>query len=318
MIQDDQMLFGWNPSEPELQRYIEQLYSSLGYQCTNFHTSGASVENGIDILCVSKTEKIGIAVKVKKPDSTDIPQIKKLATNAVDKKVYIYIKDPTRPVMDALVAENIQLIGRDNLHKLFVQHRVSSYVKKHLFYQEVFSNFLEVFLVLASTKNMAPQKINIEDKPQLAQMLDLKDRAISLHKTAKSIASVYKRHINNLNYEEEDTYEFWLAETVSALKYVQEESEKFLSRIKVIEKKYPHILSNLWQIFTGRSLFNSRAEAIAEERLPRDKLFEDFYFHTSSEGYTMFVSALDYVFKYGSDCEQALDFLFEQSIPRAN
>ena len=93
--------FNWKVEETEIHDYLLEAYQNQGFDCINFHESGAAVEGGIDIFSTNRNEKIAVAVKIK-PKTADLKQVSTLLKNEVDTKIYVHIKDPTKPFFDGI------------------------------------------------------------------------------------------------------------------------------------------------------------------------------------------------------------------------
>lgn len=84
-----------NYSEEEVQKFIELMFRTRGFEVYNAHEIDRRGEGGGDLIITRKgeVEKLYVAVK-RKPGKSDINQLKELAKQN-GQRIYIYASEPS-------------------------------------------------------------------------------------------------------------------------------------------------------------------------------------------------------------------------------
>jgi hypothetical protein len=158
-------------------------------------------EDGVDIECSRQGEngKILISVK-KKPQQKDIAQLEKLASKTAITRIYVYVEEPSVSFngsmeklknrvsfwdSEKLTFETFATEPRfylfmviENTYEVDVFHIVFTFCKRYLDYKE---------------KGRIHGKVLQADNEMLRLLWQTKDRSASLHKSLRSLQTLYER-----------------------------------------------------------------------------------------------------------------------------
>ncbi|MCD4666981.1 hypothetical protein K8R47_04205 [archaeon] len=302
-------LFQGNLEEKEIHRFIIEAYENKGYDCINFHKSGACVEGGVDLFTNKDKEKIIIAVKIK-PKKEDISQLNKFIKNKEINKIYVYIKDPTRPFFDYIKNLNSsKFINANSLHDFLIENKSILYLRKYFFSHDLFNNLTEIIKIWFSVKDIKTMYPTEED---LKLMWGWKDKAVSFHKISKALFDYKDSKIKSISYEQD--YKKLVEDILSILNYLNRELEQFKDIFVHVKRTNPGLLSKMWEICEPRSNWCNllcRLEGYKEVQI--GEIFFDYFFKGTStkEPYTFLSDILQGISVLADDMEKAIDWLFE-------
>jgi len=306
--------FNWFVEEKDIHTYILESYDSLGYDCINFHESGACVEGGIDILSNKPGNNIGIAVKIK-PQKKDIKQLKKLASNDSKRKIYVYIKDPTRPFFDALKklkeSNKIEVLNAKSLHDFLIKTKNTKYIKKYFYSHKVFTNLTKIMSKWYSVKENKPLK---PCKDDLKLLWDWKDKSVSFHKISKVISDYMKPKIKEISSEDDGAYFQVMKEVISFLDYINHEVKELDSIFETVKQTNSNLLSYMWQVCRSRSSWCtllSHLECKGNKESLEEIFFIWFFQDLGDGAYTLLADILDNIKELGDNFETAVDWMFQ-------
>jgi len=307
--------FSWGVNEPDLHKYIISAYTSKGYECTNFHESGAAVENGVDILAQNDQEQIAFCIKIK-PTKEDITQLNKFVNSHFKRKYYVYIEDPTRPFHDELLKHpEIEILNSICLDRLFKTEQVIEYLKSYFYSHEIFREFEKILVLCHSVKEGVPQKVNLS---KLGIIWEWKDRAVSFNKIANTLYKLNDDHFKSV-YEDKDGEIFLklINDLENVMGYLRESLERLRIQMEELKKKYPGVLSYFWLVCKGRSNWFELLGPLSS--LPSSQIPEQFFYfffkHLPKEfPYTLLTRILEHIQEIGQSLEDGVDWTFEYII----
>lgn len=201
----------WNLySESEILEVVTNIFKEKGYNVYNFHKIDRRGEEGVDLECTktAENEKITIAAK-KKPEKTDVGQLREFAGSPSASKIYIYVEEPSatfKNTMDEL-KNKISFWNSEKLTRELFFTNLKFYLFMCLensferIVYEIVDGFLKVY-------NQVGDKVKPLSKTT-QEMLNLlwvaKDRTSSLHKSLRTLQLLFERM--NLKETNEDTVE---------------------------------------------------------------------------------------------------------------
>ncbi len=304
-------LFNWKVDEPEIHSYIIQAYEKQGYECINFHDSGPSVENGVDIFSNRYKETIGVAVKIS-PKQKDVEQLKKFVKNKIKRKIYVYINDPTRPFFEELKKLKdkglIEVMNAKTLHKFLIENRSVDYVKKYIFSHKLFASFIAI---MKNWESVREAKILKPTREDIKLLWDWKDKAVSFHKVSRAIFDCMDPKIKNVVSEEEVAYKSIIYEILPFLDYINREAEQLKSIFESVKITNPGLLSYMWSICRSRSNWCDLLAGLERKDESVNDVFFNWFFEDIGSGdYTLFAEILENIKEFGSLIEMAVDWVF--------
>jgi len=305
--------FNWAADETEIHTYLLEGFDNLGYDCINFHKSGACVEGGIDIFSNNGNDSVAIAVKIK-PQKNDIKQLKKFALSESKRKMYIYIKDPTKPFFDELKkfkkSHRIEVFNAKLLHNFLIKNKSTHYIKKFIYSHEVFVNLTRIMKKWCSVKENKPLSAGYDD---LNLLWDWKDKTVSFHKTAKIISNYMKQKIKDISSDDDEVYTSVMNEVIMFLNYINYEVAELDSIFETVKRKNSNLLAYMWKICRSRSNWCTllgRLES-QEKKEVIEQIFFKWYFHDLSDSpYTLLYNILENMEQVGDNFETAVDWMF--------
>lgn len=304
-------LFNWKFDEPYLHSCIISAYTSKGYECVNFHESGASVENGIDILAKNGAEEIAFCIKIK-PQTKDIEQLNKFNASSPKIKYYVYIEDPTRPFHDELSKHpGIKILNAKLLDELFKKEKVLGYLENYIYSHELFREFEKILNLCHSVKESAFQEVNLSE---MNLLWDWKDRAVSFNKTAQTLFDLKDNRFKSVYDDPHHEYFLqFLNELEECLDYLARSLERLRIQMEEVKKKYPGVLSYFWAVCKPRSNWFELLYPL--DRLESDQIpvqFFHFFFKPlpGEAQYSMLTWILDRIQEIGESIEDGVDWTF--------
>lgn len=308
-------LFKWKFDEPYLHACIISAYTSKGYDCVNFHESGAPVENGVDILAKNGEDEIAFCVKIK-PTTKDIEQFGKFSTSSFKNKYYVYIEDPTRPFHDELSKHpEIKILNANLLDELFKKERVLGYLENYIYSHEIFREFEKILQICHSVKESTFQNISLSE---MNLLWEWKDRAVSFNKTAQTLFDLKDNKFKSIYDDPDYKYFFeFINELEECLDYLARILERLRVQMEEVKKKYPGVLSYFWAVCKPRSNWFELLYPL--DRLGSDQIsaqFFRFFFKSlpSEAPYSMLTWVLERIQEIGEGVEDGVNWVFEDLV----
>lgn len=304
--------FNWRLNEEEIHSYIIEAYENQGYECANFHDSGASVERGVDILLKKPKENIMIAVKIH-PKTKDIKQLKDFIENGSTRKIYIYINTPTRPFFDKLKelqkTELLEVMGTKTLHEFLIKHKSFGYMKKYLYSHKIFDNLVGIMKEWYSVKDNKNSKASKED---IKLLWDWKDKSVSFYKTSKTIFDYMDPKIKSITSENERDYPSMVERVILFLDYMNHEVEELKSIFEKLKRTNSGLLSYLWVLAGGRSNWYTLISALEHKKDKETvrEIFFRWFFKDFKGSVFLLIGTLENMMKMGYNLETVIDWLF--------
>jgi len=313
--------FDWKFIEEDLHEYIIGAYTSKGYKCTNFHESGASVENGVDLLFQIAEDEIAFCVKIK-PQKADIIQLNKFVNSSFKNKCYVYIEDPTRPFHDELAKhKEINIMDANSLDKLFKREKVQSYLEKYFYSHDLFREFEKILELCHSVKDCdcVFQKLQ---PSQIDLLWEWKDRAVSFHKIANTLYKLNDDKFKSVYVDEESKNFFNLIEEViDCMNYLNEILRRLRIQMEEVKRRNPGFLSYFWRVCKPRSNWFELLGPL--DSLPKERISEIFFFFfynhlPSGAPYSLLTRILENIYEIGRSIEDGIDWTFRDLLTKEN
>lgn len=232
-----------NKSEDELLDCLVEAYQNLGYDYVeNIHKNDRRHEDGTDIECQGFGETIHIQAKMK-PRQGDIAQLYKLAASTSDKKIYVYVKRPTRPFKEHIRKMDgvIDFWDSEKLHDFLITNRCQLYLRYLFLDNELVRNICEIIIRIFSHWKIDSMPL---DNSILDDWWSLKDRAVKLHANLEHLELYWKDEILSKDCHNPSVLKNLLDKIFLSFAIINRNSaQDLLSLIEKLEDKRPSVLS---------------------------------------------------------------------------
>jgi len=303
--------FNWKVEETEIHDYLLEAYQNQGFDCINFHESGAAVEGGIDIFSTNRNEKIAVAVKIK-PKTADLKQVSTLLKNEVDTKIYVHIKDPTKPFFDGIKSYKeegrLEVMNGKQLHDFLLKNKSVTYIKRLIYSHEIFRNFVKIMEIWLTAREHNTSKPSSQS--DIALLWDWKDRVVSFHKTAKTISDYLNPKIKSIVSERDKPLQEVINDIFSSLDYMNHELEQLKSIFEKVKKNDSGFLAQMWITCRIRSNWCVLLGPLENNENVEDSFFKWLYRDSTARPYTLLYEILERIAELGFDFEMSIDWLF--------
>jgi hypothetical protein len=190
--------------ESQIQILIALLYQNMGYSIENWHKSDRAREDGADLIVRKVKNDIAIAVKIK-PKQEDRPQLMDLYNRKEKRKIYVYIKTPTRIFYDFMkkYQDKVEFWDATRLNEYFVENNLgfttSLILDNHKISKTVQEIQQTLFGIRENCLKLSTKKAQTLDRQSLKLLWRLKDEAVSLYKTNLNVITLLERPLNIKN-----------------------------------------------------------------------------------------------------------------------
>jgi hypothetical protein len=231
-------------SESEILEVITEIFKEKGYKVYNIHKTDRRGEEGVDLECTktAENEKVILAAK-KKPEKSDVGQLRDFAKTPSTSKIYVYIEEPST-VFKNVMEEFKNRISFWNAETL-TRELFCTNLRFYLFMVLENSFNPPIFKIIYSFFKVYFRAEKKEVEPPLkatSEMLNLlwaaKDRSASLNKSLRNLQYLFE-HMN-LGEVSEETKEAMTSAFLSCvgnLKY--ENLDQLQSLFSEFLEKYP-------------------------------------------------------------------------------
>lgn len=240
-----------NRKEEDIQDCLEEAYSKLGYKVINLHKVDRSHEKGCDLECKSPSEVVYIQTKIK-PHKKDIAQLKRLASSKADKKIYVYIFDPSVSFKKEMEkTKNVKFWDKEELHNFLIENQSTKYIRFLFLSTTLVRRIVDILEKIVQCESFRPMPL--EDY-QIKDWWIFKDRAVKLHTCCEYIHDYFTKKFLSIDRIEKKELMKYIEELSIHFDIINEISANDLLKIvRKIKSKYPQILSQYVKIASERS-----------------------------------------------------------------
>lgn len=317
----------WNAlGEEFLIAVMERTYEKLGYTVMNFHRDERVNENGIDLLCEKKDEKIAIQAKIK-PRQSDIAQFRRFKDGNGDKKcIYVHIRNPTRHFL-AFIEYNrgeVEIWDANALHDFLIGNESVDYCCLYFSKHPLIDSLVDVHRSMVESKG-ATYVCHRFTADELSKLWSAKDNSV---KVWVPLYFIYLRwNALLMSKTEKDKKEF--GQILEAIEKDLDTTyalcgQKLASSFKDLSATHPDLIGLLWHLVSQRTDWNTYTTYVEyrshslEERLAFTQYYWICPVLDASKQTNMlgFYSSMNYLlehFQYiAKGIESGLDWLFDR------
>ena len=230
-------------SEDDILECIVEAYQNARYDnIENFHKYDRRHEEGIDLACQGFGEKIHLQAKVK-PRLKDVKQLEKLSESSADRKIYVYVKQPTRSFKShiAKLKGLVEFWNSKKLHDFLVSNQSQVYFRYLFLDCELVRDIYNILIQIFSCSKIDPKPL---DSSILKEWWDLKDRAVKLHANLEHLELYWKDEILAMDRHDPSVLENVLKKIFHSFSIIAKTcSGDLLDLIVKISNKRPSVLS---------------------------------------------------------------------------
>jgi len=230
-------------SEEDILDCLEQAYQNMGCETVeNFHKHDRRHEKGVDLACQGFGETIHLQTKLK-PRKGDIDQLQKLSTSTCDKKIYVYIKQPTRSFKDCMCKMEgiVDFWDSEKLDDFLISNRSHLYLRYLFLDSELVRNICKIIIKVFSYSKVHPAPLN---SSILDDWWTLKDRAVKLHANLEHLELYWKDKLLSVDRHDPSLLKNVLQNIFRSFSIIgKNDARDLLSLIGTIGDKKPSVLS---------------------------------------------------------------------------
>lgn len=178
--------------EEDLLTILSESYEDMGCETYSVHENRAGSERGIDLTVRNQEQTIIFQLKVR-PRKADIPQLEEFSSQSADKRVYVYLKDPTRPFKDKmdLMRDKVEFWDIFRLHEELIKLHSASYIHRLFSNLSLVRKIRDALLILYKNRNIA--KGELVDTTVLELLWRMKDETVKLTGTMRLLHEQWRR-----------------------------------------------------------------------------------------------------------------------------
>jgi len=267
----------------------------------------------VDIVCQGFAKTINIQVKTK-PRKMDIKQLEQLAKSTGDKKIYVYIKQPTKSfkVYMNKLKGNIDFWNSKKLHEFLVSNRSQSYLRYLFLGCKMVRDLCNALIEIFSCSKIDPTPL---DSYILNDWWDLKDSTVKLHANLEHLELYWKDEILVIDRHDPALLKSVLEKIFHSLLIVGKTCSKDVQNLIVrISDKRPSTLS----CYVGEILKSSswigmnRLKDEVDNRAEARSIIHEWIFPSRRyrSEYSLINDYLAHLHYVGIAIEDGVDFIF--------
>ena len=235
------------PEETALQDWLEEAFTSQGYECYNYHKRERVNEHGVDMECVSESERVVIQAKVK-PLKKDILQLRKFAKVPADRRVYAHWELPVKQFQVEIKKLPVEALMGDELRRFLTANRSLGYLRWRFLNSNSVLSVAKAVEVIYSAQGVPDRPLNKRD---LEHVWRLKSTTVQLRAVIRLLKDFF---VDRLQKEHTEDNVVRLTEDVfQAIQRAEPQADAYLSAIEQVRAEAPHVLSKFLLHTSGRS-----------------------------------------------------------------
>lgn len=309
-----------NHDEDDILDCIEEACRNSYDLVENFHKKDRVHENSVDIYCQKTDEKVNFQAKFK-PGKKDIEQLKKFSKSAADKRIYVYIEQPSRPFKERMtkLESLIDFWDDKKLHEFLLENHSQLYIRFTFLGCRLVKDIREVLFKIFSYSKLDPMHLEYS---MLDDWWDFKDRAVKLHSSLEHTELLWTNRLLSQKGHDAIVLEELLDDILLSFSVIARTcSDDLLNLINRIAGKQPNVLS----YYVGQVLVSSPWMGMARlkneiaDSVKARKTIDNWILATASGGseYSLICYYLRDLHKVGEAIEDGVDFVFKDFEKRA-
>lgn len=208
----------------------------------NFHKYDRRHEGGVDIACQESQETINVQAKMK-PRQKDIKQLETLSKSAANKKIYVYINQPSKPFMNYMkrLEGRVEFWDSKKLHTFLISNRSQLYLRYLFLDCDLFRNIHDILVKIFASSKINPLPL---DPSLLPDWWDIKDRAVKLHASLEHLELFWKDRLLSQDRHDSVVLNDLLDQIFLSFAIISDTCSKdLLNLIGKVSDKQPNVLS---------------------------------------------------------------------------
>lgn len=328
MFEHDYSITAWEGlTEDFILNCLEKTYKKMFFEVTNYHRDERRYEAGVDLLCEKNDSKIAIQLKIK-PRQSDIEQYNRFKEiNDVTTKIYVYIKNPTKPFKTYIMENkgNVELWDNKVLHDFLLKNESLEYYSLYLSSHPLIRLIYEWFLEVMKSRNVQYKKHEItSDEMSLLWMA--KDNAVKLNISFQFILSKWRPILFNKTNKDTEEFAIIIEDIFRDFDLAYSITRgQFLHSIQLISDKHPDIIGLLWELASHRTKWSDYTRRVdrfdnLEEAIDYTKHYwicpvkNTRVLNKMSGFYSSMNYLIDHFTELGVDIEESIDWVFSKMV----
>jgi hypothetical protein len=306
-----------NLTEDDVIDSIEEAYSNTGCEfIQNLHKYDRRHEGGVDLICLRAGETTYIQVKIR-PRQKDIKQLEAFSRTASDKKIYVYVSQPSRPFKDHMdrLEGRIDFWNAGKLHDFLISNRSQLYIRYIFLDSQLLRDLYGILVKVFSYSKVEPAPL---DTLTLRDWWDLKDRAVKLHASLEHLHQDWKDEILSQDSHDPQVLKNMLEKMLLSFSIISSNCSKdLLDLVTKVGKRRPDVLScYVAEVLQSSSWIGmgSLKDKVEDTSEARNIIFE--WVLPSNRGTSEFSLILNYLenlHHISGAIEDGVDFVFRDS-----
>lgn len=266
-------------TEEDLQEYLADVHSKMGYHVRNIHQVDPGSENGADLEIIGGSRSILIAAKVR-PKKSDIPQMHKLLCRKREGDlIYAHSKQATETFEREArkAAKDIQFLRGNDLNEFLIKGECIGYMNRVFERHPLVREYSDCVSMMWSCRmNKSASKSMDLDQEYLWR---LKDTVVKKRGAIGVIALIYDRTINSMDKKQPEDFPRLMNNILEDLDAAQTFTGTSLTDMFAeTMREAPHILGRMWSKLRPRTYWNKFASGVEEFSNPEQvSLFASRY-----------------------------------------
>lgn len=243
---------------------LEEAYENAGYDFVyNLHRYDRTHEKGVDLECGKSAEKTVLQVKIK-PAKSDSKQLRRLAHSKADKRIYIYIENPSVSFQKEIdnSKATVEFWDAEKLHDFLIKYRSIHYLRFLFLSSNLVNDIKKALHNIFSCSEISPQGLESSD---LNEWWALKDRAVKMHTSLEYLESFWRDPIFTIDEHNSDEYRRILESIFFSFELIAQHSSKNLVSLSTgVRSKRPNIFSRYVNLVLAGSDWTGMGRAKSE------------------------------------------------------
>lgn len=232
---------------------LEEAYYNAGHDSVyNRHKHDRPHEEGVDMECQKFGEKIVLQVKMK-PVKSDIKQLRKLSCSAADRRIYVYVRNPSISFKKEMESFEpiVEFWDSENLHDFLITYRSLLYLRFLFLSSDMVKDITKVLRNIFSCCEATPRKL---ESLHLNDWWILKDRTVKVHASLQHLEYFWKDRIFTIDKHDVNEFKRILESILLSFKLIARHSSQDLVDLVIkIKNNYPSIFSEYVNVVLARS-----------------------------------------------------------------
>ena len=310
--------------EPDILDCIVEAWENFGNKhIVNYHKDDRRNENGADLSCIENGGTVILQAK-KKPGKKDIEQLETFSKSVADKRIYVYVSQPTKPFTKRMteLAGAVDFWDFEKLGKYLITNHSQLYVR-FLFLDCNLTKDIENSLIkIFSSANITPLPL---DLLTLNDWWELKDRSVKLHSDVEFVEAYWKDKLLVQDRHDPQVLLKTLEEIFNSLSIISKFcSEDLVNLVNRINGGHPNVFSKYVRCVMKSSSWIGMWKLEKKTEYPEEArgIIQEWIFQKptqkSGSEYSLIHGFLQGIHKSADAIEDGVDFVFSDYLEEQN